>query len=187
MDREWIAKHHFNGFSKRDPMAHFKVSFIIPATVLLLLAAGSVQADPGQNGKGPGMREEALKRFDKNGDGKLDEQERAAARQAIQARGLAGKVGPGIGGPGKNNGPGNGPGREAILKRFDKNGDGKLDEQERAAAMKARGEKGDGPGPGAGPGREEVLKRFDKDGDGKLNDEERAAARKAMEERKKNK
>ena len=72
-----------------------------------------------------------------------------------------------------------------AYKKYDKNGDGKLDEQERAAAMKARGEKGDGQKPGAG--REEAMKRFDKDGDGKLNDEERAAARKAMEERQKNK
>ena len=173
-------------------MTRSVLSLIIPASLVFVLAAGQVQADPGQKGKpggpagkGPGMREEALKHFDKDGDGKLNEQERGAARQAMQAKGQPGKGAPGIGGAGKGNGPGNGPGHEAILKHFDKNGDGKLDEQERAAAMKARGEKGDGPGPGAG--REEVLKRFDKDGDGKLNDEERAAARKAMEERQKNK
>ena len=172
-------------------MTRSTVSLIIPATLVLVLAAGQVQADQGQKGKpggpaskGQGMREEAMKRFDKDGDGKLNEQERGAARQAMQAKGQPGKGAPGKGGAGKG-GPGKGPGHEAILKRFDKNGDGKLDEQERAAAMKARGEKGDGPGPGAG--REEVLKRFDKDGDGKLNDEERAAARKAMEERQKNK
>ena len=178
-------------------MSRSIVGLIIPASLVFVFAAGQVQADPGQKGKpggpagkGPGMREEAMKRFDKDGDGKLNEQERGAARQAMQAKGqpgkgAPGKGAPGIGGAGKGNGPGNGPGHEAILKHFDKNGDGKLDEQERAAAMKARGEKGDGQKPGAG--REEAMKRFDKDGDGKLNDEERAAARKAMEERQKNK
>jgi len=126
--------------------------------------------------------------LDKNGDGKLDPTEMAAARQAMQGQGFpgAGKGGPGMGkGPG-GPGEGNGPGREAILKRFDKNGDGQLDETERAAARKAMEERGGGAGPGNGngPGREEILKRFDKDGDGKLNEEERAAAMKAREERK---
>ena len=74
-----------------------------------------------------------------------------------------------------------------ILKRFDKDGDGKLNEQERQAAKQAMAERGGRPGqPGGGDGklREEILKRFDKDGDGKLNEAERAAAKKAHDERK---
>ncbi|MBC8116582.1 MAG: hypothetical protein H7062_19490 [Candidatus Saccharimonas sp.] len=88
-------------------------------------------------------------------------------------------------------GKGDGKGIPAeILKRFDKDGDGKLNDTERAAAKKAHEERGGRPGkpgqPGGGDGklREEILKRFDKDGDGKLNDEERAAAKKAHDERK---
>ena len=83
-----------------------------------------------------------------------------------------------------------GQGREIpaeILKRFDKDGDGQLNDAERDAARKARQEQGGRPRqPGGGDGklREEALKRFDKDGDGKLNDVERAAARKAHDERK---
>ena len=83
-------------------------------------------------------------------------------------------------------GKGNGQMHAEILKRFDKDGDGKLNDTERAAAKKAHEERGGRPGqPGGGDGkmREEILKRFDKDGDGKLNEEERAAAKKAHEER----
>ena len=76
-----------------------------------------------------------------------------------------------------------------ILKRFDKDGDGKLNDAERAAAKKAHDEKGGRPGQaggGAGDGkmREEIIKKFDKDGDGKLNEQERAAVKKAHDERK---
>ena len=67
------------------------------------------------------------------------------------------------------------PMRPDILKEFDKDGDGKLNDEERAAMMaefqKRRAND---------PQYQEMLKRFDKDGDGKLNDEERKAM---MEER----
>jgi HlyD family secretion protein len=84
-----------------------------------------------------------------------------------------------------------GPGRrggfnpEEMLKQFDRNGDGQLDETEREAmrtAVAARFAQG-GFGPGgtnAGPGRlsrEEMLRQFDKNGDGELDEEERAALR----------
>ncbi len=64
---------------------------------------------------------------------------------------------------------------EEMLKEFDKNGDGQLDDSERetmrttmAARLGAEGRR---------PNREEMLKRFDKNGDGQLDDEERAAMR----------
>ncbi|MEQ9065346.1 MAG: EF-hand domain-containing protein, partial [Gimesia chilikensis] len=60
------------------------------------------------------------------------------------------------------------PNREEILKKFDKDGDGKLNEEERSAARAARGEKG-----GQGFNREEFMKKFDKNGDGKLDENER--------------
>ncbi len=71
--------------------------------------------------------------------------------------------------------------RAKMLERFDKDGDGKLSEAERAEAKKAMGDR---DGKGGGDRKTEILKRFDKDGDGQLNEAERAEARKAMEGRK---
>src|SRR5688572_28951099 len=64
--------------------------------------------------------------------------------------------------------------REAILKKFDKDGDGKLSDDEKAAARefksKRRGEEGRDRKKGL---RRDILKRFDKDGDRKLDEGER--------------
>ena len=49
---------------------------------------------------------------------------------------------------------------EAALKKYDKNGNGKLDDEEKAAQKKDR---------------EEMIKKYDKNGDGKLDDAEKAA------------
>jgi Ca2+-binding EF-hand superfamily protein len=111
--------------------------------------------------------QELIKRFDKNGDGKLDEAEKAAAREEMKKEGENPR---GLGGAG------GGHWREEMLKRFDKNGDGKLDEAERAEMRKARQlveQNG-----GFGRYREAILRRFDKDGDGRLNEAERAEAQK---------
>jgi hypothetical protein len=93
---------------------------------------------------------EVIKRFDKDGDGKLD-----AAELAEFIRSRAGQ------GP---NAPG-GPMRAIIMKLFDKKHDGVLDAEERAAAEKFR---------------EEQIRRFDKNGDGVLDEAERAEAMKAL-------
>jgi Ca2+-binding EF-hand superfamily protein len=53
--------------------------------------------------------------------------------------------------------------REEIIKKYDKNGDGKLDQDERAALMKDR--------------QAESLKKYDKNGDGKLDESELQARR----------
>ena len=114
-------------------------------------APGDGEKKPGGPG-GPG-REAMIKKFDKNGDGKLDDGEKAAARESfMKMRGGAGAPGgkPGEGKPGEG-----GPNREAMIKKFDKNGDGKLDDGEKAAAkeafekMRAAGGK---PGEGKKPG-----------------------------------
>jgi Ca2+-binding EF-hand superfamily protein len=55
------------------------------------------------------------------------------------------------------------PSREEIMKKYDKNGDGKLDQDERAALMKDR--------------QAESLKKYDKNGDGKLDESELQARR----------
>lgn len=72
--------------------------------------------------------------------------------------------------------------REAMLKKFDANGNGKLDGDEREkmrAEMQKRREAGGQKG-SRGERRAEMLKKFDKDGDGKLSEEERSAMRAAM-------
>jgi len=61
------------------------------------------------------------------------------------------------------------PGIKQWIEKFDKNGDGKLDEAERKEAMAAR--------------KADFLKRFDKDGDGKIGPEEKKAAAEAMKRR----
>ena len=72
--------------------------------------------------------------------------------------------------------------KDAILKKFDKDGDGKLSAQERAAAKefkdKRRAEDGRD-----GKRRGKVLRKFDKDGDGKLNRAERHDLRKFRDNR----
>lgn len=74
---------------------------------------------------------------------------------------------------------------EEMLKQFDKNNDGQLDDEEREAmrtAMAARFGAMGGPGGPGGPrfNREEMLKRFDKNGDGELDEDERTAMRETL-------
>ena len=96
-----------------------------------------------------------MKRFDKNGDGKLDEDEKAAAKE-YNRESTAGRQA---------------KAREKFGKRarekFDANGDGKLDDAEKAKAAEAL------------RNDPRLVRRFDKDGDGKLNDAEAAVAREA--------
>ncbi|MEK6257313.1 MAG: EF-hand domain-containing protein [Planctomycetota bacterium] len=94
-------------------------------------------ARPQGKGQGREIPAEILKRFDKDGDGKLNDAERDAAKKAREERG--GKPGQ----PGRPGQPGGGDGkmREEVLKRFDKDGDGKLNDAEKAAAKKAHDER----------------------------------------------
>ena len=80
--------------------------------------------------EGRPSREEVMKKFDKDGDGKLSESERAELRKTMEAR------------------------RKEFMAKFDKDGDGKLNEEERKAAMAARPKPGEGrpEGKPRGPG-----------------------------------
>lgn len=118
----------------------------------------------------PPVRAELIKKFDKNGDGKLDDAEKAEARKAFGKNHprLAEKM------RSAKRGPGNEDFRRGfMLGKFDQNGDGKLDDTERAAA-RAEGEKR----MRAGLEKElQRLKAIDADGDGKISDSEWAASK----------
>ena len=92
------------------------------------------------------QRKEFYERFDKNKNGQIDEDERGPVGEYFRER------------------------RE--LETYDKNKDGKLDETETAERDKGRAERE--------KRREESRKRFDKDGDGKLNEAEERAYRESF-------
>jgi Ca2+-binding EF-hand superfamily protein len=125
---------------------------------------------------GAPQMKELIKRFDLDGDGRLNAREQAAAREAMAKIRAQGGGAPQVGAPigfAGNEIP------VAILEKFDKDGDGKLNDEELAAAKKAQSGKRERVK------QSDVIKEFDKDGDGKLNAEEKAEARKAAKERKK--
>lgn len=90
-----------------------------------------------------------IEKFDKDGDGKLNKEEREAARAEHKAR-MEER-------------------RKKALEKFDADKDGKLSEEERKVMKEAR--------------RAKMLERFDKDGDGELSEDERKEMRKAMKGR----
>jgi len=139
----------------------------------------------GSSEKGRALYAELRKKFDKNGDGDLDETERAAMGVEVEKMRAAGTLPEGFG-RGRTRGRG-GPGSERyaeLRKKYDKNGDGELDASERAS-MQASGEGfGGRGGSGGGSGSERfqaMIKRFDADGDGQLDDTEKAAMRAEFE------
>jgi Ca2+-binding EF-hand superfamily protein len=95
--------------------------------------------------------EAMLKEFDKDGDGKLNDDERTAMREAMRARFEEA--------------------RKKEIAEFDKDKDGKLNEEERKAANEAREAK-----------RKALVEKYDADKDGKLSREEIQTAVKAGEE-----
>ncbi len=146
-------------------MKTLNLSFAILAVCVV---AASAFADDAKQDRRADFRKQLVERFDKDGDGKLNEQELAAARKEFEKRRA-------------QNGGGQRLNREEFLKKFDKNENGKIDPDERAAVAEFRKKQGPGqdrPRPGQGGGRlKEAIKRFDADGDGKLSEEERKKAR----------
>src|SRR5262249_40726685 len=130
-----MVQSHFQiSKSMRQKMLRMK-AFLCCALILVLGGMVSATASADEQDKGGRSREALIKKYDKNGDGQLDEQEKEAAKKELQ---------------GKRGDAGAGNKRE-LLKKYDKNGDGKLDEQEREAAQKELGNNAAGKGkPGAG-------------------------------------
>ena len=97
--------------------------------------------------RGGGMSDpETIKKFDKDGDGQLNREERFAAWGARAETA-----------------------RQDFMKRYDANGDGKLDEEERKAIREGFTQRMQDWR------RRATERRYDKDGDGKLSDTEKAA------------
>jgi len=100
-----------------------------------------------------------MRRWDADKDGRLSDEERAAARQGFRRRmqesrathPATGGPGPRGGRPGIGRGAGPGPGdgqrREMMLRRFDRDGDGVLSPEERAQAAEATPARGEGNAP----------------------------------------
>ena len=142
------------------------VSLVVLTALLLAVPARARNEMPAADtadkpaGRPKKNYQEFIKRHDKNGDGRLDEEEKAEAHAVMR----------------KEGGGRQGDRRKQLLKRFDKNGDGRLDDAERVEAEKARELLEQNRA--AGKFREQLRKRFDQDGDGRLDDGERAAAEK---------
>ncbi|PAW65754.1 MAG: hypothetical protein B9S34_10000 [Opitutia bacterium Tous-C1TDCM] len=115
---------------------------------------------------------ELLQRYDRNGDGKIDEDERADAKESMikeqvdrqMARQALAQATPE-------------QLRQRVLELFDADRDGRLDETERATAEKAAAERAADPAAPVALLREELMKRFDANTNGRLEPEERAAVR----------
>jgi Ca2+-binding EF-hand superfamily protein len=129
-------------------------------------------------------REAVIKRFDKDGDGKLNEAERKAAAALRKAQGArqsdraSDKARPNSGGRERY--------AAAAMKIKEAVKAGKITEaqgKERLAAYRKRMGEGRGDSGRSRQTREELMKRYDKNKDGKLDEDERAALRKAMSDR----
>jgi hypothetical protein len=115
-----------------------------------------------RSGERAERRQRILERFDTNGDGRLDEAERAALRAAAeQMRAQRGEK----------------QRRQRPEGRERREGAERKERKERKEC-KERGKAGE-----RAESRQRILERFDVDGDGRLNELEREALRRAIEER----
>lgn len=134
-----------------------KSHHLLPLTCgLIFLTGSSLPADepkndlPGENG---GLlrklREGVTKALDKDGDGKISDEEKTSLKDGLQKK---------------------------LLARYDRNKDGKLSAEEKQAMKKDAGKFGRLADDG--DHKSGLLKKFDKNGDGKLDEQERRAAAK---------
>jgi hypothetical protein len=139
------------------PMKKTVLSLALGSATLFLVAARADEPKPAPPPPPPPAMDSAqadlLRRYDTNHDGKLSEDELAAAHEGMLKDGFNG------GGANTERGK---KFRAAMVKRFDRNGDGQLDDSEKAAMRKY------------------FLDRFDTNHDGRLDDDERAAMREQL-------
>lgn len=143
---------------------------LISATLFMVLApvltlTGQEMMTTGPSAKVAKRADDLLKRFDKNGDGKLDDDERADAKELVLKEQVDRQMAQVRAVPG---------GLEAFraqaLQMFDRNRDGRLDEDERNAAQAFAARRREAEIEG-----ESLNKQFDQDGDGKIDANEAAA------------
>jgi len=120
-------------------------------TLIVIAAAiglsGAVHAEEGKGPRPPHkLPPEVIAKFDKDGDGKLNDDEKAEAKAARGEREATRK--------------------KEMLEKFDADKDGKLNDDEKAAMREEV--------------KKKMLEKFDKDGDGELNEDEKAEMLKTM-------
>jgi Ca2+-binding EF-hand superfamily protein len=156
------------------PYALF-VAAIATTFALAIPAEAQSDAEPARKGLGgllgkaaDRLKEEAMKRFDKNGDGRLDDEERAEALDAMKKKG--GEIQEQL--------------RQFMLRRFDADGNGTFDTAERKTAFDETMKQLEENGPMV---KNTVLgfvhRRFDANGDGTLDKEELGVARDELTKR----
>ncbi len=119
--------------------------------------------------------DELLKRYDKNGDGRIDDDERADAKDAMMKEQTERQMTRAAALPG-----GADAFRARMIELFDANKDGRLDDTERAEAQRFAFENGFNPN---GELRDDTLKRFDRNGNGRIDGDERDALQAFVKER----
>ncbi len=120
---------------------------VLAIALILCWACGTEAAEGGRGKRKPGDRmKKLLERFDKDGDGKLNEEERAAALEGFMNRvdDFQGKH------------------KKKLLEKYDKDGDGKLSEKEKEAMKEAMKKHYD-----------EFQEKHKKDGEGKGHEEKK--------------
>ena len=148
---------------------------IVTTIALALPAAAQTDAEPARKGLGnllgkaaDRLKDEAMKRFDKNGDGRLDDEERAEAVREMKKKGgeIQGQL------------------RQFMLRTYDADGNGTLEPAERKIAFDETMKQLEENGPLV---KNTVLglvhKRFDTNGDGSLDKVELGGARDELTKR----
>ena len=123
---------------------------VVAATCGLFVTANAQTGKPPEDAKEKKTPAKMVEKFDKDGDGKLNDEERAEAK-ASEGKMKVGKK------------------RAEMIAKFDKDGDGELNKEEEAAL---RADK-----------KQKLIEQFDEDKDGKLNEEEEAKMQKLIQQR----
>lgn len=168
-----LQRHHkFQFFIGGRTMRYIELSL---ALLLMAVLAPATQAGEEADNPKPrrgDLRQMILEEFDADGDGELNEEERAAAREEMRSRrgGKGRRGGRGQGGP---EGPPRGPeGRQRGDREFGERGpEFRRGPEGRPPRGEGRAKGRGGPGMG-GPDPEKVFDHFDVDGDEQLSREE---------------